>query len=123
MTVRLTLVLVAAAVVLLSAIGLYWKGRHHGAARERPKVEAALAEAATARLETEGAQAATQRVEVVVRQREAAARIAADLTTQAVQAEDAHDPLEADRAARLRAADRELCLAAPDLCAPGPDAG
>ena len=122
MTVRLTLILVAVVAVIAGAVGLYWKGRGDGAARERPKIEAALARAATADLETEGARASARRVEGVVRQREDAARIAADLTLEAMQAEDAHAPLEAHRAARLRAADRELCLAASDLCAPDRDA-
>ena len=123
MTVRSMLILAGVVAVITAAGGLYLKGRHDGVAQERPKVEAAIARAATASLETEGAWASARRVEVVVRQREDAARIVADLTTQAVLAEDAHAPLETRRADRLRAADRKLCLAAPDLCPSGPDAG
>lgn len=117
--------LAAAGVLLAAALGLYWKGRLEGAARERPKVEAAIAQAAVAGLETEGERDNAHRVEVVVRQREAAARTVAQLTRDAITSEDAHAPLPADRAARLRAHDRELCLAAPDLagCAPDPDPG
>jgi hypothetical protein len=112
MSLRLTLILGGALAVVVLALGLYWKGRLDGAARARPKVEAALARAAVADLETDGARQSAQRIEEVVRQRDEASRIAADLTTQAVQAEDAHAPLEIHRAARLRAADRELCLTA-----------
>jgi hypothetical protein len=97
------------------AVGLYWKGRHDDAARERPKTEAALAKAAVAGLETQGAQASAQRVEVVVRQRDAANGVVAQLMPQALTSEDANAPLNPDRAARLRDADRQLCLAGPDL--------
>jgi len=118
------MLIVAAVAAVLAAAGiLYGKGRRDGVAQERPKVEAAAARAATASLEAEGARASAGRVDVVVRRREDAARIVTDLTTEAVQAEDAHAPLETRRAARLRAADRELCLTAPELCPSDPDAG
>ena len=116
---------VAAVLTLLAAVTvIYWSGRRDGAARERPRTEAALAQAAVAGLETQGARDSLQRVEVVVRQREAAAQSVARVTNKALIAEDAHAPLDAERAARLRAADRELCLAAPELvgCAADRDA-
>jgi hypothetical protein len=121
MSPRMILMLAAVASVLALAGALYWKGRHDAAARERPKTEAALAKAAVAGLEAQGAQASAQRVEVVVRQRDAANGVVAQLTPQALNSEDAHAPLNPDRAARLRDSDRQLCLAAPDLagCAAG----
>ena len=119
---RWTIAIAAVLTVLAAAVVLYWSGRHDGAARERPKTEAAQAQATVARLETTGARETAQRVEVVVRQREAAAATVADLTPKALQAEDADAPLDPDRALRLRDADRQLCLAAPELCAADRDA-
>lgn len=118
------LILAAVLVVTAAAAGLYWKGRHEGAARERPKAEAALARAAVSGLETEGARASAQRVDVVIRQRDVAHDIVTQLTAKALTSEDANAPLDPARAARLRAADEQLCLAAPELtgCAAGGDA-
>jgi hypothetical protein len=121
---RLILTLAAVATVLALAAGLYWKGRHDDAVRERPKTEAALAKAAVAGLEAQGAQASAQRVDVVVRQRDAANGVVAQLMPQALKSEDANAPLDPARAARLRDADRQLCLTAPGLagCAAGGNA-
>lgn len=115
MSARLILILGAVALVLAVAIGLYWKGRHDDAVRERPKTEAALATAAVAKLETEGAQASAQRVDVVVHQRDAANAVVAQLLPQALKSEDANAPLDPSRAARLRDADLQLCLTDPEL--------
>jgi len=125
MTPRLMAALAGAGVLLAGATGLYWKGRLEGAARERPKVEAALAQAAVASLEVRGERESAQRVEVAVRQREAAARSVTRIAHEALTSEDAHAPLDPARADRLRAHDRELCLAAPDLtgCSETGDAG
>ena len=124
MSPRLILILAAIASVLAAAGALYWKGRHDDAVRERPKTEAALAQAAVAGLETQGARDSAQRVELVVRQRDAANDTVAQLTAKALTSEDANAPLNPDRAARLRAADDSLCLAAPGLagCAASGDA-
>jgi len=124
MTPRLVLIVGVVATVLAAAAGLYWKGRLEGAARERPKSEAALAKAAVSGLEAEGAHASAQRVDVVVRQRDATAAIVAKLSAKALISEDANAPLDPDRAARLHDADRQLCLAAPALagCSEGGDA-
>ena len=121
---RLILLCAAAAVVLAAAAGLYWKGRHDDAAVQKPKIAAAEAQAATAGAEAQGEKDSAQRVELVVRQREAAAATVTDLTPKALNAEDAHAPLDPARAARLRAADDQLCLAAPQLagCAAPADA-
>ena len=125
MSPRLMLILAAIATLLTAAGGLYWKGRHDDAVRERPKVEAAQAQAAVASLETRGARDSAQRVEVVLRQRDAANDTLTQLTAKALTSEDANAPLNPDRVARLRAADDGLCLAAPGLagCAEDRDAG
>jgi hypothetical protein len=124
MTPRLILILAAIATLLTAAVGLYWRGRHDDAAREGPKTEAALAQAAVAGLETQGARDSAHRVALVVRQRDAANDTVAQLAAKALTSEDANAPLNPDRAARLRAADDSLCLAAPGLagCAAGGDA-
>ncbi|WP_374473125.1 hypothetical protein [Phenylobacterium sp.] len=115
MIARWQIAMAAVLTILGLAAVLYWSGRRDGAARERPRTEAARAEAAVASLETQGARATVRRVEVVVRQREAAVQSAARATEEALKAEDADAPLDDARAGRLRAHDRELCLAAPDL--------
>jgi hypothetical protein len=123
MTPRATAILAAAALALAAAGGLYWAGLHAGLARERPKLEAALARAEAASLEAEAAKASAQRVDVAVRRREAAGEAVTRLTTKALTSEDAHAPLDPDRAARLRDADRELCVTAPSLCPANRDPG
>ena len=115
MTPRLILILAAAAALLIAMAGLYWRGRHDGAAHERPKTEAALARAAVSDLETAGARHSAQQVTVAVARREVAANATARLTSQALTSEDARAPLDSDRAARLVDADRQLCLTAPEL--------
>jgi hypothetical protein len=118
------LVLASIAVVLSAAGGLYWKGRHDDAVRERPRTEAALAKAAVAGLETQGAQQSAQRVEVVVRRRDAANAVVAQLMPKALKSEDANAPLDPARADRLRDVDQQLCITSPGLagCAPRGDA-
>lgn len=115
MSPRLILILVALASVLTAAGGLYWKGRHDDAVHERPKIEAAQARAAVAGLETQGAQASAQRVDLVIHQRDTASAVVAQLTPKALKSEDANAPLDPSRAARLRDADLQLCLTAPGL--------
>jgi hypothetical protein len=116
--------LAGAGLLLAAAAGLYWKGRLEGAARERPKVEVALERAAISGLQTQGELASAQRVEVVVRQREAAARSVAQITEDALKSEDADAPLDPARAERLRLSDERLCNAGPALagCAADRDA-
>lgn len=112
MSPRLTAGLVAAAILMAALGGLYWKGRLEGAARERAKTEAAFAQARTNGLEARAERESAQRVEVVVRQRETAIRTLVPFTQDVMTSEDAHAPLDPDRAVRLRAHDRELCLIA-----------
>ena len=115
MSPRLILAVGAILASLAVTTGLYWKGRLEGAAQERLKTEAAAAQAAVSGLETEGARASAQRVDVVVRQRDATAAVVAQLSAKAMTSEDANAPLDPDRAARLHDADRQLCFAAPAL--------
>ncbi len=112
---RLALVLAGVASILASGLGLYWKGRMAGVAAERPKVAAALDRADVANLEAEGAKASAARVEVVVRQREAAAQTVTQLAPAILNSEAAHVPLDPERSARLHSHDRELCQLASDL--------
>lgn len=123
MNLRLALTLIGVATILTAGLGLYWKGRLAGVAAERPKVAAALDQARVASLEVEGAKASAARVDVVVRQREAAAQTVAQLTPSILNSEAAHVALDPDRSTRLRDHDRGLCqLAGGDLsgCAPAP---
>lgn len=107
---RLTLLAALAGVVLVAAGALYWKGRHDAAARVQPQLAAAVAAAKASALETTGARDSAQRTATAVGQREAATATVVKATAQAFTAEDAHAPLSSDRTARLRDADRQLCL-------------
>lgn len=119
---RLALVLAAVASILATGLGLYWKGRAAGIASERPKVEATRDRATVAGLEVEGAKASAARVEVVVRQREAATQTVSQIAPAILNSEAAHVPLDAERSARLRNHDLGLCRLAEDLsgCAATP---
>lgn len=112
---RTVLVVIATVCVLVLYSGLYWKGRSDEAARQRPRTEAALAQAAVAGLETQGARATVARVDEAALRRDAATSAVARLSAQLMQTEAAREPLDADRVARLRANDLELCRAAPEL--------
>jgi len=112
---RLALILAAAASLLAAIAGLYWKGRHDGAVHERPRTEAALAQAAVAGLETTGARQSVQQAAAAVARRDAATHAVAQLTTEALTSEDARAPLDPARADRLRDDDHQLCLTAPEL--------
>jgi putative intracellular protease/amidase len=115
MSARLTIILGAAAAALLAFAGLYLKGRHDGAAHERPKIEAAQAQAAVAGLESAGAKDVARQVSAAVARREAASAATAKLAHDALTSETGHAPLDPDRVARLRADDDELCRTAPEL--------
>lgn len=115
MSPRLILILAVSASLLAAVGALYWKGRHDGAAHERPKTEAAQARAAVAGLETEGARQTVQLQAAAAVRRDAAGGATAKLALDALRSESAHAPLPADRAARLRDDDRSLCLTAPEL--------
>jgi hypothetical protein len=124
MTPRLTAGLVGAAILATGAVGLYWKGRLEGAARERPKVDAALTKAAVAGLEADGERESAARAEAAVQTRETVVRSVVRVIQEAHRSEDAHAPIDPARLARLRAHDDELCRAAALAgCAPIDDAG
>lgn len=124
MTPRAWMTLASAGAVAAAILGLYWKGRFDAAARSAARIEAAQAAASTARLEAKGQRELAGRVEIVVRQKEVAASALTDLAAIATKAQDADEPLDPDRVARLREFDRRLCEQA-DLagCAPTDDAG
>lgn len=120
MNLRLILTSAGVLAVLITAAGIYWKGRAAGVAAERPKVLEAQDRAATSELETNGARQTAARLDLVVRQREAANGALTKLTSDLLTSEKAHEPLDAQRSARLRDHDRELCKLASDLvgCVP-----
>lgn len=95
--------------------------------RAEATAAAAVSDAAARGIEVAGERDTAARVDVVVRQIEAADRVAFSLTSDARIAIDAKDPLDPARARRLRAVDQQLCDARPAICpdAPAPplDAG
>lgn len=113
----------AGALVLLLAIagrglGLSWdpfnlQQRRLEIADARATYAESDAEARRIEAAGQGQQAA--RVEIHHRQTLAVQRATVAAVTQARSANDANEPLDLVRAARLRAHDRELCRLAPDL--------
>lgn len=89
-------------------------------ARRADTAEAAAAAATTdasARgIEAAGERDTSTRVDVVVHQIAAADRAVFSLTSDARIAIDAKDPLDPDRARRLRDVDLQLCAARPAIC-------
>lgn len=112
MTPRLTAALAGGLVLIAGLAGLYWKGRLEGAARERPKAEAALATAAVAGLEVRAERESADRAASAMRAGELAIRSVAKVTHEALKARDANAPLDPDRVRRLRAHDERLCFSA-----------
>ena len=116
---RLVLGLAAALVLALSAARLWEAGRRAGAAPLLAETSALRAQAARSALETEGVRGQLARAEAASR---AALRLETE-TRARIDAlnrlEDADAPLDPDRLAELRRADRGLCDAAPGLaCRP-----
>lgn len=110
-------VVIAATLAMLALVFLA------GRDASRPAIEAAQDSAASAQLEGEGAALAADLADALNRQSLAQQRALSALERAAIQAEDAHAPLDPDRAARLRAHDDQLCNAAPHLdgCGQSPD--
>lgn len=108
--------IVAIAVVVL---WIWHAAGAHQAAKDRPVIAAATRQADVAGFTAQGAQESAARVDAFqhfdLTVHDAAARAAA----QAESAPDANQPLPPDRAARVAAADAELCRLQPALC---PDA-
>ncbi|MFN3932902.1 MAG: hypothetical protein ACK4JY_14285 [Brevundimonas sp.] len=108
--------------LLVQGLGFRWDpfdraGRRLEAAETR--AAAAEAEADARRLESEGAVAQQRRVETHHQQAMELGRATTRAGAEARNADDAEQPLEPARAARLAGHDRELCRIAPAVC---PDA-
>lgn len=120
-------VAVALALVAVMALGrglgLRWDpfdlaGRRLAAAEAR--AVAAGADADARRLEVEGAAEQTRRLVLHHQQDVLVARATDHAVTHARTADDASNPLDPDRLARLRDHDRRLCQLAPAVCAAAP---
>lgn len=85
---------------------------------ERAETRAVTAEidAGARAQEAAGAKDTTRRVEAALTQVRQADAIAADFTSQARAAHDANQPLDSDRADRIRLADERLCDTRPAVC-------
>jgi hypothetical protein len=77
---------------------------------------AAVSDASARGIEAAGERDTAARVDVVVRQQAAADSAVFSLTSDARIAIDANDPLDPDRARRLRLVDQQLCAARPSIC-------
>lgn len=119
----LAAVLVAVLFIAGRSLGFHWDpfglGARRLAAAER-RADTATADAFARSLEVEGAVAQAERAERHHQQTVGLARATAAATAQARNAHDSRLPLDADRIARLRAHDGELCRLAPDVCRPAP---
>lgn len=115
MTLRIWLSVAGVAVIAVLLAAVYGKGLSHGVNAERRKAEAAEMLAKTAMIETELARRAAARVDAVARRQAGSAELARAHSTEAQNAPDADEPLDDERAARLRNADRQLCELAPSI--------
>ena len=111
-----------AALLILAAGGLGFRFDPFDSASRRADLAEANADAATSEASARGIEAAGERdtsarVDVVVRQVAAADRAVFSFTSDARIAIDAKDPLDPDRARRLRDVDQQLCAARPAICA------
>ena len=107
--------------LLLAAGGLGFRFDPFDSTARRADTAEATAAAATADASARGIEAAGERdtstrVDVVVRQVAAADRAAFSFTSDARIAIDAKDPLDPDRARRLRDVDQQLCATRPSIC-------
>lgn len=93
------------------------------AERAEAQAEAAADQAEASRLTAEGEGDTIRRLDTYHHQVVTVRAVTAGGVAEAMGAPDASTPLDPDRAARLRAADRELCRVAPDLggCAAAAD--
>lgn len=113
------LILVVIVALIFTAAGFRFDP-FDSAARRAEQAEAtataATAEASARGIEAAGERDTAARVDVVVRQVAAADRAVFSLTSDARIAIDANDPLDPDRARRLRDVDQQLCAARPAIC-------
>ena len=116
-----------AALLVMAAGGLGFRFDPFDHAARRADQAQTVAQAATSDATARGIEAAGERdtaarVDVVVRQITAADQAVFSLTSDARIAIDAKDPLDPDRARRLRAVDQQLCDERPAICPDGPAA-
>lgn len=121
-------VAVIVAVIVVSVVwGRIWSGLPWSAAARAERAEvtarAAQSDSAARTLEVEGQAVMAGRVDTFHHQTLTIRTATAEAVAQARSAPDAHDPLDIDRADRLRRLDRQLCDIRPAVCeAPATDA-
>ena len=113
--------------LIMAAGGLGFRFDPFDRAVRRADHAEAIAAAATSnalarKIEASGERDTVARVDVVVRQIAAADRVVFSLTSEARIALDAKDPLDPERARRLRDVDHQLCAARPAICPDRPSA-
>lgn len=115
---RLILMAGAAALLVLLLLGT-WLADPFGRRDRLRRAEHAAAATATARaLEAEGARESAERVAASARILSETRAATAAAVVLARRAEDASEPLDPDRGARLREHDRRLCERVPASCGP-----
>ena len=122
---------IVGALFLIAAVSSVWNGLWSwlpwSAERQlegaRAQAEVATDQAEASRLTAEGEGDTIRRLDTYHHQVVTVRAAVAEGVAEAMGAPDASTPLDPDRAARLRAADRELCRVAPDLggCAAAAD--
>lgn len=113
--------IVIAALLIFAAGGLGFRfdpfdSQKRRADEAEATAAAAISDASARGIEAAGERDTAARVDVVVRQIAAADRAVFSLTSDARIAIDAKDPLDPDRARRLRDVDQQLCAARPAIC-------
>ena len=114
------LLAVAALMLLVQTLGFRWDPfdrTHRRLEAAEVRAEMAEAHAATCRLEVAGAAVQARRLETHHRQALDLGRATARAEAGARSSNDAEQPLDQARAARLAGHDRELCRLAPGICA------
>ena len=115
MTIRALVTAVAAGALAASALSLYVAGRRDGGQIREAEIPALTRERDVARREAEGERASASRVAAALARGAQGQAVVSAFIPQALNTEDGHETLAAERAARLHDADRRLCQAAPDL--------
>ncbi|MDP3384973.1 MAG: hypothetical protein Q8S47_16825 [Phenylobacterium sp.] len=115
MTIRALVTAVAAGALAASALSLYVAGRRDGGQIHAAEIAVLTRERDVARLEADGERASGQRLAEALARGVQGQAVVSAFIPQALNTEDGHETLAAERAARLHDADRGLCQAAPDL--------
>lgn len=119
------------ALAVFSTVSGLWRGLPWSAQQRLERTEARLdqvqSELTARQAEVQALERQAESVADAHRIRNQARIVTVRAQTRAEEAPDAHDPIDPDRADRLRDADRRLCELSPDLCpatdrpsAPGP---